>query len=140
MKNILKTFPLVFVLLLAPLVRVANAQQPASTPQAERIKTDVDKRLANKKERVTVKLQNGAEVKGRIAQAGSNTFTVSDAKSGRQTEIAYADVAKLKGRGLSKWAKVGIVTGIGIGVVVIIFAIAFHDLNVFGDDNRPILR
>jgi hypothetical protein len=40
-------------------------------------------------------------------------------KTGTQKEISYADVTKVKGRGLSKGAKFGILTGIISGAVII---------------------
>jgi len=128
MKNIWKILPLVLVLILAPLVRVANAQQQMT--QVDRVKADVDKRLSSKKEKVVVKLQNGSEIKGSLVQSGNNTFTLTDSKSGRQTEVAFADVTKVKGQGLGKWTKVAIFTGIGVAVVVIVLAIAVTRIDV----------
>ena len=124
---------LAVALILALLVRTTNAQQQALTDiqRAEKVKADVTRRLASKKDKVTVKLQTGAEVKGQLTQAGANTFLMADQKSGKQTEIAYSEVAKLKGKGLSKWAKIAIVTGVAIAVVAVIGVIAVKNIDPF---------
>jgi len=128
-----KALLLAVALILALLVRTTNAQQQALTDiqRAEKVKADVTRRLASKKDKVTVKLQTGAEVKGQLAQAGANTFLMADQKSGKQTEIAYRDVARLKGKGLSKWAKIAIVTGVAVTVVAVIGVIAVKNIDVF---------
>ena len=91
--------------------RAAVAQQQVTDPSVVRIKTDIAKRLRNEKTNVTVRLRNGSELKGRITQAAENMFTLKE-KTGTQRDISYTDVTKVKGRGLSKGAKFGILTGI----------------------------
>ena len=128
-----KAILLAFALILVPLVRTANARPQSLTDieRAEKVKADVTRRIANKKEKVTVKLQSGAEVKGRLTQAGANSFFITDQKSGTQTEIAYSDVAKVKGKGLSKWTKIAIVTGVAVTVVAVIGVISFKNFDPF---------
>jgi hypothetical protein len=132
MLKIFRAVPLILILVLAPIGHLVRAQQPANdVKQTEKVKTEISKRGTGQKANVTVKLRDGSEVKGFVAQAGENNFTVTDKKTGRQTEIAYVDVAKVKGRGLSTWAKVGIVTAIAVGVLAIVVIIGLRDFDFF---------
>jgi hypothetical protein len=76
-------------------------------------------------------LQNGNEVKGGLAQAGADTFTVTDQKTGKQTSIAYSEVAKVNGRGLSKWTKIGIVVGVAVVVIAVVGLAGFSHFDPF---------
>jgi hypothetical protein len=127
----LRSFPFVLLLILLPLVRCASAQQLNDTVKADKIRAEVTRRISSKKERVTVKLQSGNEVKGSLAQAGADTFTVTDPKTGQQTSIAYTEVAKVNGGGLSKWTKIGIVIGVGVVVVAVVAAVSLRHFDPF---------
>jgi len=73
---------------------------------------------------VKVRLRSGSEVKGRITQSNENGFTVVEEKSGSSTQIAYADVSNVEGRGMSKTKKTLIGVGIGVGVFAALVAYA----------------
>ena len=116
MKRIPTTLFLALAIFLCPLGPASRAQ---STLNAEtKAKTEVVDRLNKKETRVKVKLRNGSEVKGRIAQSGDNSFTLTDEKTGSRSDIAYADVIRVEGRGMSKTKKVLIGVGIGAGVFI----------------------
>ena len=68
-------------------------------------------RLNKKETRVKVKFRNGSEMKGRITQSGENSFTLTDEKTGSHSDIAYADVMRVEGRGMSKKKKMFIAIG-----------------------------
>ena len=109
---------LAVALLLFPVRRVALAQRLADSCVVK-IKSDVAKRLREARTSVTVSLRNGSQLKGRITQAAENMFTLREKDSRTQHDISYADVTKLKGAGLSRGAKFGILTGIITGAVII---------------------
>ena len=119
MKRRLLTLSLVFAIVLVPLGPAVQAKSSKLTPKAE-----IEKRLNKKETRVKVKLNNGSELKGRITQSSENGFTLSDEKSGKKTEIAYADVQNVEGRGMSKKKKAFIITGIVVGVAVTALVLA----------------
>ena len=121
---------LLLALVLSPIRRVAVAQQLTDAGVAK-IKTDVTKRLRNEKTNVTVRLRNGSELKGRITQAADNVFTLKEKKTGNHREIGYVEVTKLKGQGLSKGAKFGILTGIVAGAVIIGALVGMRDFDPF---------
>lgn len=115
---------LALVLVLLPLGGAARAQQPSNVPdKAAKAKAEVTKRVMREKTRVKIRLRGGGEVKGRISQAGEDSFTVTNEKTGRQTEVAYGEVEKVKGRGWSKGAKIGIFAAVGAVAVAAVLAI-----------------
>ena len=116
MKRTLTTLFLAYALILSTFGPTARAQ---STLNAEtKAKTEVVNRLNKKETRVKVKLRNGSEMKGRITQSSENIFTLTDEKTGNRSDIAYADVVNVEGRGMSKKKK----TFIAIGAAVVVFA------------------
>ena len=115
--NKLKPVLLMLVLVLSPIPRAALAQQ-LTDPGVVKIKDEIARRFRDDKRNVTLKLRNGSDLTGRITQAAESWFSLKE-KTGTQKEISYADVTKVKGRGLSKGAKFGILTGIISGAVII---------------------
>lgn len=115
--NKLMSGVLMLALVLLPVRRAALGQQRLTDRSVVRIKTDIAKRLRDAKTNVTVRLRDGSELKGRITQAAENMFTLKAKNS--QRDISYADVTKVKGNGLSKGAKFGILTGFIAGAVII---------------------
>ena len=87
-------------------------------------KAEVVNRLNKKETRVKVKLRNGSEVKGRITQTSENSFTLTDEKTGNHSDIVYADVLNVEGRGMSKKKKTFIAIGIGAGIFAAVAAYA----------------
>ena len=102
---------------------VARAQSGLNAES--KAKAEVVNRLNKKETRVKVKLRNGSEMKGRITQSGENSFTLSNEKTGSPTDIAYADVLNVEGRGMSKKKKMFIAIGAGAAVFAAMFAYAF---------------
>ena len=123
---------LMLALTLSPVRRTVLGQQLAD-PGVVKIKTDIARRLRDEKTNVTVRLRNGSELKGRITQAAENMFTLKENKTGAQRHISYTDVTKLKGQGLSKGAKFGILTAIVAGAVVIGALISLKNFDPFKD-------
>ena len=107
-----------------------SQSQAASPPEAQKrllegepaakAKVEVQKRGAGESSRVRVTLRNQSEVKGYISQIDAETFQVTDKKSGRVTTVAYQDVTRVRGGGMSSGAKIGIVAAIGAAVIVIL--------------------
>ena len=122
---------LVLALVLTPVPRAALAQQQLTDPGVVKIKTNIARRMRDARTTVTVSLRNGSELKGRITQAAENMFTLKEKNTGTQRDVSYSDVTKVKGRGLSKGAKFGILTGIIAGAVIIGALISLRDFDPF---------
>ena len=101
----------------------SRAQQQLD--QTAKVKNEVVKRLNKKEEHVKVRLRNGTEVKGYITQTSENGFTLSNEKTKTGTDIAYADVANVEGRGMSKTKKIAIAAGVSVAIFAAMFAYAF---------------
>lgn len=114
MKRTLTTLFLAYALVLSTLGPAARAQSSLNTET--KAKAEVVDRLNKKETRVKVKLRNGSEVKGRITQSSDNSFTLTDEKTGNRSDIAYADVVNVEGRGMSKKKKTFIAIGAGAAV------------------------
>ena len=123
MKRTLTTLFLAFTITLAPFGPVVRGQSAHASDPAK-LKAEVERRLNKKEERVKVKLRNGSQVKGRITQTNDNGFTLTDEKTGSHSDLAYADVLDVEGRGMSKKKKILIATGIGVGIIITVVAIA----------------
>ena len=111
------------------------SQSPAANPTvvpekkllegepAAKAKGEVQKRGAGERSRVRVTLRNQSEVKGYIRRIDPDTFQVTDRKTGRVTTIAYQDVTRIRGGGISTGTKIAIVTGIGVAVIVVLIVL-----------------
>jgi len=128
MKRTLTTFFLAYAIVLSSFGPGARAQSNLNTET--KAKTEVVDRLNKKETRVKVKLRNGSEVKGRITQSAENSFTLTDEKTGSKSDISYADVVNVEGRGMSKKKKMFIAIGAG---VVVFAALTAYALTHFWD-------
>ncbi|MGH9970861.1 MAG: hypothetical protein ACREBG_24135 [Pyrinomonadaceae bacterium] len=137
MENKLKVLSLAFILTVAPLAQLVRAQGPASdVEQTAKIKSEVTKRVSKNKTHVKIKLKDGSELKARITQAGENGFTVTDDKTGKQIEVAYSDVAAVKGRSLSTGLKIGIILAVAVVALAVIGIAAVKSIDPFGGGIR----
>ena len=69
--------------------------------------------------RVKLELRDKTKVAGFVSRAGADDFTVTDPETGRETDVPFADVAKVKGNNLHTGWKIAI----GVGVVLTILYI-----------------
>jgi hypothetical protein len=123
MNKRLLNISLAFAIVLAPFgPAIQGRKKSDQTP--DKVKAEVESRINKKEEHVKVKLRSGSQVKGRITQSSDTGFTMIDDKSGGRTEIAYADVSNVEGRGMSKTKKTLIGVGIGVGVFIGLVAYA----------------
>ena len=130
MKRTPTTMFLAFAIFVSSFGPVGARAQSALNAETK-AKSEVVDRLNKKETRVKVKLRNGSEAKGRITQTGENSFTLTDEKTGSKSDIVYADVLNVEGRGMSKKKKVFIAVGAGVAVFAALVAYA---LTHFWDD------
>ena len=103
---------------------------PASNTQlAGKIKTEIERRGTGEKSRVKVRLRDKTEVKGYISQIDATSFQVTDEKTGKAMTLAYNEVEKVGGRGMSRNTKIVIFVGVGIAVAGIILGVLAAALN-----------
>ncbi|MEN3327210.1 MAG: hypothetical protein V7638_2017 [Acidobacteriota bacterium] len=120
MKRTLTTLFLVHALVLSTLGPAARAQ--SSLNAETKARAEVVERINKKETHVRIKLHNGSQLKGRIAQSSDTGFTLIDDKTGNRSDIAYADVVNVEGRGMSKSKKTLIAVGVVVGVAIAVIA------------------
>jgi small nuclear ribonucleoprotein (snRNP)-like protein len=126
-----RSLALAFMLVLTPLAQTARAQRQTNPDQAAKIKSEVAKRIANKKNHVNIELRNGDKLKGRLEEADDNKFTIRQDKTGNKIELSYSDVLKVKGQGLGTGAKIGIAVGVAAVVVAVVVVVALKNFDPF---------
>ena len=92
----------------------------AGEESAAKLKDDVAKYSSQKKSVVVVRLRSGDLIKGRVEQAGQDSFTIVNKGMDQSTTVAYTDVAEIKKKGLHPALKVAIVCGVVGGVAAAI--------------------
>ena len=97
-----------------------NAQQSA-VELDRRIKARVNDLGAGAK--VTVFLKDGTKMQGNISQILDDSFDVTVKKETQSRIISYRDVQRIKKRGWTSGAKVGLGVAIGAGVIVTVLAV-----------------
>jgi hypothetical protein len=117
-----------FCLLIYPFVctpALANTEAAKQVKFAEKAKAGVVKLGVGPDARITVKLRDKTKLAGYVSSAEANLFVVTDLKTGESTEVAYADVAQVKGHNLSTGAKIAIGIGIGVGITLLVLFILY---------------
>ena len=107
----------------------AQTNNGGNAANVEKIKANVTRRGTGEKASVNVKMLNGTKMKGFISQAGDDSFTLIDSKTKQTSTLAYSDVAKVKGTGLSTTSKILIGVGIGVAVTGVVLAIVARNLD-----------
>ena len=122
-----KLFTLLLVALVINMAGVrlvyADSKEEKHARFAEKIKANVLKLGTGESTRVKIKLRDQARLEGYISDAGAETFTVTNRKSGLATTVAYAQVKSVQGNNLSTGAKIAI--GIGVAATIIFIILWF---------------
>lgn len=114
------------LLLIGLLINVAGATSTYAGSKekearfVEKVKQGIAKLGTGEAARIEVKLRDKTKVKGYVKEAGADSFTVVDAKSGLATEVAYSNAKQVKGNNLSTGAKIAIGLAILAGVLAIL--------------------
>ena len=119
-----KLFALLLVAFMINLAGVrlayAESKEEKQARFAEKVKANVLKLGTGESTRVKVKLRDQAKLEGYIIDAGTETFVVTNRKTGVATAVAYAQVKSVQGNNLSTGAKIAIGVGIAAAVIFII--------------------
>ncbi len=95
----------------------AGAQVVGQTRNVEKMRENVRKLGTGEAARVELKLWDGRRLKGYISEAGEDSFSVADAKTGAPETVTYEDVKQVKGRNSLTAAKVGLSLAKGAAIV-----------------------
>lgn len=106
------------------------AQTMKELQATEKARASVLKLGVGQTARVEIKLQDQTKIRGYVSEAGQDTFTVIDQKTGTSQKLSYADVAEVKkpggGPSTRTWMILGGVAAAAV-VVGIIVKPAFCD-------------
>jgi hypothetical protein len=109
----------------------AQAKTGKDVPSPEQVRASVLKLGTGKNARVEIRLNDNSSLKGYVSEAGEQSFTVVDSKTGASHPVAYGDVlqVKKKSNGLSSQTKwiIGAAAVAGAGIVLYIVRGAFCD-------------
>jgi hypothetical protein len=78
--------------------------------------------------RVRLELRDKTHLTGYVSEAGADSFTVTDAKTGRATSVEYRQVAGVGGRGMSAGKKLAIGLGVAAGALGVLAVVIARDL------------
>ena len=98
----------------------AESKEEKQARFAEKVKANVLKLGTGESTRVRVKLRDQAKLEGYISDAGAETFTVTNKKTGVATTVAYPQVKSIQGNNLSTGAKIAIGAGVAAAIIFII--------------------
>jgi hypothetical protein len=98
----------------------AESKEEKQARFAEKIKFNVLKLGTGESTRIKVKLRDQTKLEGYISDAGADTFTVTNRKTGVATTVAYPQVKSVQGNNLSTGAKIAIGVGIAAAIIFII--------------------
>ena len=101
-------------------VAFADSKDEKQTRFAEKVKANVLRLGTGESARVKVKLRDQAKLEGYISDAGAETFTITNRKTGVATTVAYPQVKSVQGNNLSTGAKIAIGVGIAATIIFII--------------------
>ena len=116
-KKILSVILSCLLINVAASVAYAGSQDDKQARRIEKVKENVLKLGVGSESRVEVTLHDGRNFKGTIREITEDNFLVLEEKTNRAITIAYADVAKLKGKNGLTAAKVGINVAKGAAIV-----------------------
>ena len=106
-----------------------KTQAEKGARDAEKVKQAVAKLGTGEKARIKVKLKDNTKVKGYVSQIGDDGFQITDAKTGAQTQVAYAQVKQVEGKNFTTGQVIAISVGIAAAVVLVLGILVFTSLN-----------
>jgi hypothetical protein len=101
-----------------------RAQDGADAARAAKAKAAIAKRGTGKDARVEVRLTDGTSLKGYVSEAGSDSFTLTDSKTGATRTVAYSEVSQVKRSGGGLSTRTWIIIGAAVTASVIVAIIA----------------
>ena len=103
----------------------AASREEKLARHAEKVKAGIAKLGASKQSRVSLELRDKTKRAGYVAEIGDDSFVVVDEQTSVATQVAYPDVAKVKGHNMSTGAKIAIGTAIGVGVTLLVIFLIY---------------
>lgn len=87
---------------------------------AAQVKAGITRLGVGRDTRVEVKLWDKTKLKGYLSEVTTDTFAVTDLKTGATTTVAYPEVTQVKGNNLSTGAVIAISVAAAVGVTLLV--------------------
>jgi len=129
-KKLLSLALALFISGLNVLPTYARSSSAGQAEQLSSIKSQVAKLGIGPRAKVKVTLLDGKKLQGYVSEAGADSFTVTEAKTGRGVAVGYSQVKQLKRSGLSTGKKIAL----GVGIAAAAFTIIIGVVNAALDD------
>lgn len=106
-------------IVLNSLILVSPVTAGPQSDQAQRVARIKEKvtEYRDKGKVITVKTKSGKKLKGIVVEIVDDSFTIRDISASTTQAIACSEVAEIKGKGLSTFAKIGI-AWMAVGLVL----------------------
>lgn len=118
-------FALLFSFITVPAV-AAKSKAEKEAAQLAKVKAQFAQFGSGPEARLSVKLRDKTKLTGYVSEVKTDSFVLTDLKTGTSTEIPYGDVAQAKGKNLSTGAIIAISVAAAVGVtLLVIFILAY---------------
>ncbi len=117
---------LLYALLAVPAFAATVTPEAKEAARVAKIKVSISKLGTGPEANIKIKLRDKTKLSGYVSQAGADSFTITDAKTGAATEVPYPNVMQAQGKNLSTGAAIAIGIGIGVGATLLtLFILAY---------------
>ena len=106
---------LLYALLAVPAFAATSTPEEKEAARVAKIKASITKLGTGPEAKIKIKLRDETKLSGYVSEAGADSFTIADPKTGAATEVPYPNVTQAKGKNLSTGAAIAIGIGIGVG-------------------------
>jgi len=100
------------------------SQTPNAVGMADVSKVRSEVAARGEGKNVSVKLKDGSKLEGRISNILERSFDLTGKTKGQLSTIAYSDVEKVSGTGMSGGTKAVIILGVAAGVAAVVVGVA----------------
>lgn len=100
----------------------AKPKEEKAAEFAAKVKREIAKLGTGPDARINVKLRDKTKLSGYVNKLGEESFFVTEAKTGAETEVPYPNVTHVKGNNLHKGVVIAIALGIALAIGLIYLA------------------
>jgi hypothetical protein len=98
----------------------AKSKAEKAAEFAAKVKHEVAKLGTGTEAQISVKLRDKTKLAGYVSKIGEESFFVTEAKTGTETEVAYPNVTQVKGNNLNSGVIIALSVGITLAVILIL--------------------
>ena len=108
-------------------VAYAGSKEEKETRFALKVREGIGKLGTGAAARIEVKLRDKTKLRGYVSEAGKDSFSIVDDKTGATSTVAYSQVKQVKGNNLSTAAEIAIGVGVILLPIIIVLVLVSRD-------------